>query len=408
MVLLTSMDFHVLTQTRAGHIGFLRLLALKRSLSSVYSLVKDAVVVFKVLPVFLLLMGSFFTLNILVANEGRRHEGFPTLAALVRPSSSVISLVQSQYIFVVEGFPTFTAPESCAPFAASLFYRGNRRPSHTHCTCELWLHGGVFGDCLRLSSLCGTFLPVLQVRCFLFEWVIQWLRGVEAFWKLVPESLHLKGFCVLWAPWCLCVGWGRKVDQYLLILHSFFLEGSWCWRSVVSYCLARVSTHTGLLWHLFTESFLIIHSTLTTQRTREWVQSFPSSPHRSGSGSHWGVSTPLQRNTWSCLHTPSGSDMTCYSSWNTLYSPGLSHGILTGRLRYCPSIIKQLGCFASSMVWKYHFCDGRGTMGKLPSTMLQKYLILCSLESNVKSHIVCVLDTYACVTTCLCLCVLHI
>lgn len=71
MVLLTSMDLLVLTQTRAGHIGFLRLLALKRSLSSVYSLVKDAAAVFKVLPIFLLLMGSFFTLNILVANEGR-------------------------------------------------------------------------------------------------------------------------------------------------------------------------------------------------------------------------------------------------------------------------------------------------------------------------------------------------
>ena len=71
MVLLTSMDFHVLTQTRAGHIGCPRPLALKRSLSRVYSLVKDAAAVFKVLLVFLSLIGSFFTLNILVANEGR-------------------------------------------------------------------------------------------------------------------------------------------------------------------------------------------------------------------------------------------------------------------------------------------------------------------------------------------------
>lgn len=194
MVLLTSMDLLVLTQTRAGHIGFLRLLALKRSLSSVYSLVKDAAAVFKVLPIFLLLMGSFFTLNILVANEGRWHEGFPTLAALVRPSSSVISLVQSQYIFVVKGLPTFTAPESCAPFAASLFYRDNGRPSHTHCTCELWLRGGIFGDCLRLSSLWGTFLPVLQVRCFLFEWVIQWLRGSGSFLEACPRVIAFEGF----------------------------------------------------------------------------------------------------------------------------------------------------------------------------------------------------------------------
>lgn len=176
---------------------------------------------------------------------------------------------------------------------------------------------------------------------------------------------------------------------------------------MVSYCLARVFTHTKLLWHLFAESFLIIHSTLTTQRTREWVQSFPSSPHHSGSGSHWGVFTPLRRNTWSRLHTPSGSDMTFYSSWNTLYSRGLSHGILTGRLRYCPSIIKHLGCFASSTVWKY-FCDGRGTMGKLPSTMLQKYLILCSLESNVKSHIVCVCAWYVCMCGHMFVCVAHI
>lgn len=72
MVLLTSMDFRVLTQTIAGHIGFPRLLALNRALSSVYSLVKDAATaVFKILPVFLSLVGSFFTLNILVANEGR-------------------------------------------------------------------------------------------------------------------------------------------------------------------------------------------------------------------------------------------------------------------------------------------------------------------------------------------------
>lgn len=147
------------------------------------------------------LIGSFFTLSILVQMRADNKKVFPTLTALVRPSSSVISLVQSQYAFVAEGFPTFTAPESCAPFAASLFYRDNGRPSHTHYTRELWLHGEIFGGCLRLSSHWGTFLPVLQERCFLFGWVIQWLRGVETFWKLVPESLPLKGFCVLWAPW---------------------------------------------------------------------------------------------------------------------------------------------------------------------------------------------------------------
>lgn len=104
--------------------------------------------------------------------------------------------------------------------------------------------------------------------------------------------------------------------------------------------------------------------------------------------------------------------MTFYSSRNNLYSPGLSHGILTGRLRYCPSIIKHLGCFAWSTVWKYHFCDGRGSMGKLPNTMLQKYLILCRLESNVKSHIVCVCVCLICMhvwpRVCVCVYVAHV
>ena len=82
MVLLT-MEFHVLTQTRAGHIGFLRLLALKRSLSSVYSLVKDAAAaVFKVLPVFLSLLGSFFTLNSLVQMGADDKKVFPHLLPL--------------------------------------------------------------------------------------------------------------------------------------------------------------------------------------------------------------------------------------------------------------------------------------------------------------------------------------
>lgn len=166
MVLLTSMDFHGLTQTIAGHVGFLRLFALKRSLSSVYSLVKDAAAaVFKVLPIFLPLIGSFFTLNILVANEGR----FPPTCCPCKASSSVISLVQSQYNFVVEGFPTFTAPERCPPFAASLFYRDKGRPSYTHYTwiCDSMVR--VLVACLRLSSLWETFLPVLQVRCSLLE-----------------------------------------------------------------------------------------------------------------------------------------------------------------------------------------------------------------------------------------------
>lgn len=64
MGLLTSMSFHVLIQARAAHIGFPMLLALKKPLSSMYCLVKDAdAAVFKTLSIFLALTGSFSNLN---------------------------------------------------------------------------------------------------------------------------------------------------------------------------------------------------------------------------------------------------------------------------------------------------------------------------------------------------------
>lgn len=128
-IMVISFAFDVLIQVRAGHVSFLIMLALKRPLSSVYSLVKAAASVFETHPTFLALIGSFSNLNIPVPNEGREHKGFPTIVAFVRPFSIVNPLVQSKYIFVVEGFPTFTATERflflCAPFGTSSFYRDN-------------------------------------------------------------------------------------------------------------------------------------------------------------------------------------------------------------------------------------------------------------------------------------------
>ena len=64
----------------------------------------------KELPTFITLIRPFSSVNSLVPNKcGFVAKSFPTFPALIRPFSSVYSLVLNKYVFIAEGFPTFTA-----------------------------------------------------------------------------------------------------------------------------------------------------------------------------------------------------------------------------------------------------------------------------------------------------------